>query len=132
MPLPTNRELREMLEYASPYPWRREHGFIRPGRETATWSIAAIEDEGGQIGGDDDIDLLLIAPQLAEEVIRLRDEIDRVKELCLNKCRSAEAAKDPASKEVELYLEGQQVAYYEAYLQLDKALHKEEKNNEHC
>ena len=75
---------------------------------------------------DDDIDLLLIAPQLAEEVIRLREEIDRVKELCLKKCRSAEAAKDPASKEVELYLEGQQVAYYEAYLQLDKALHKEE------
>ena len=126
MPLPANRELQEMLEYASPYPWRREGGFIRPARENATWSIAAIEDEGGQIGGDDDIDLLLIAPQLAEEVIRLRDEIDRVKELCLNKCRSAEAAKDPASKEVELYLEGQQVAYYEAYLQLDKALHKEE------
>ena len=126
MPLPDNHELREMLEYASPYPWRREGGFIRPARENATWSIAAIEDEGGQIGGDDDIDLLLIAPQLAEEVIRLRDEIDRVKELCLNKCRSAEAAKDPASKEVELYLEGQQVAYYEAYLQLDKALHKEE------
>ena len=126
MPLPTSRELREMLEYASPHPWRREGGFIRPARENATWSIAAIEDEGGQIGGDDDIDLLLITPQLAEEVIRLREEIDRVKELCLKKCRSAEAAKDPASKEVELYLEGQQVAYYEAYLQLDKALHKEE------
>ena len=132
MPLPPSCELREMLEYASPYPWRREGGFIRPARENATWSIAAIEDEGGQIGGDDDIDFLLLAPQLAEEVIRLREEIDRVKELCLNKCRSAEAAKDPASKEVELYLEGQQVAYYEAYLQLDKALHKEEKNNEHC
>ena len=64
-----------MLEYASSYPWRREGGFIRPARENATWSIAAIEDEGGQIGGDDDIDLLLIAPQLAEEVIRLREEI---------------------------------------------------------
>ena len=76
MPLPTNRELREMLEYASPYPWRREGGFIRPARENATWSIAAIEDEGGQIGGDDDIDFLLLAPQLAEEVIRLREETD--------------------------------------------------------
>ena len=54
MPLPTSRELREMLEYASPYPWRREGGFIRPARENATWSIAAIEDEGGQIGADDD------------------------------------------------------------------------------
>ena len=74
MPLPDNHELREMLEYASPYPWRREGGFIRPARENATWSIAAIEDEGGQIVGDDDIDLLLLAPQLAEEVIRLREE----------------------------------------------------------
>ena len=73
---------------------------------------------------------IALAPQLAEEVIRLRDEIDRVKELCLNKCRSAEAAKDPASKEVELYLEGQQVAYYEAYLQLDESLHKENKEGD--
>ena len=64
-------------------------------------------------------------PQATEEVARLRDEIDRVKGLCLDKCRSAEAAQDSASKEVEPYLEGQQVAYYEAYLQLDKVLHKE-------
>lgn len=78
MSLPDNDELREMLEHASAYPWKREHGFIRPGRENATWSIAAIEDEDGQIGGDDDIDLMLIAPQLAEEVIRLREEIDEM------------------------------------------------------
>ena len=43
MPLPTNRELREMLEC-------------------------------GHRGGD--VDLMLIAPQLAEEVIRLREEVD--------------------------------------------------------
>ena len=36
MSLPTNRELREMLEYASPYPWRREGGFIRPAPMTDT------------------------------------------------------------------------------------------------
>ena len=94
MPLPTSRELREMLDEATP--------------------------------GSEDFELAALAPQLAEEVIRLRDEIDRVKELCLDKCRSAEAAQDSASKEVELYLEGQQVAYYGAYLQLDKVLHKEQ------
>ena len=84
MPLPTNRELQEMLAYASPYPWKREYGFIRPARENATWSIAAIEDGGEQLGGDDDIDLMLIAPQLAEEVIRLRDEVNRIKQYCLD------------------------------------------------
>lgn len=76
MSLPDNDELREMLEHASAYPWKREHGLIRPARTDIPWSIAAIEDEDGQIGGDDDIDLMLIAPQLAEEVIRLRKEID--------------------------------------------------------
>lgn len=84
MPLPTNRELQEMLVYASPHPWKLEHGFIRPARENATWSIAAIEDGGEQLGGDDDIDLMLIAPQLAEEVIRLRDEVSRTKQYCLD------------------------------------------------
>ena len=75
MSLPDNDELREMLEYASPYPWRHTCGHIRPARTDIPWSIAAIEDEDGQIGGDDDINLMLIAPQLAEEVIRLREEI---------------------------------------------------------
>lgn len=54
MPLPSNDELREMLEYASPYPWRRACGYIRPARPDVSWSIVAIEDEGGQIGADDD------------------------------------------------------------------------------
>ena len=78
MSLPDNDELREMLEYASPYPWKRSCGHIRPARTDIPWSIAAIEDEDGQIGGGDDINLMLIAPQLAEEVIRLRDEIDEM------------------------------------------------------
>ena len=125
MPLPTSRELREMLEYASPYPWRREGGFIRPARENATWSIAAIEDEGGQIGGDDDIDLLLIAPQLAEEVIWLREEIDRVKEFCLDGCRVAEAEEAHTTGEHRAREQGKQAAYYGTYLQITQGQHKE-------
>lgn len=126
MPLPTNRELREMLEYASPYPWRREGGFIRPARENATWSIAAIEDEGGQIGGDDDIDFLLLAPQLAEEVIRLREEIDRLKWYCLDSVQVAEAEARLADGEREkARQEGRAEAYYSTYLQITQGQHKE-------
>ena len=124
MPLPTSREIREMLEYASPYPWRREGGFIRPARENATWSIAAIEDEGGQIGGDDDIDFLLLAPQLAEEVIRLREEIDRVKEFCLDGCRVAEAEEAHTTGEHRAREQGKQAAYYGTYLQITQGQHK--------
>ena len=124
MSLPTSREIREMLEYASPYPWRREGGFIRPARENATWSIAAIEDEGGQIGGDDDIDFLLLAPQLAEEVIRLREEIDRVKEFCLDGCRVAEAEEAHTTGEHRAREQGKQAAYYGTYLQITQGQHK--------
>ena len=128
MPLPTSRELREMLEYASPYPWRREGGFIRPARESATWSIAAIEDEGGQIGGDDDIDFLLLAPQLAEEVIRLREEIDRLKWHCLDSVQVAEAEVRLADGEREkARQEGRAEAYYSTYLQITQGQHKENK-----
>ena len=128
MPLPDNRELREMLEYASPYPWRREGGFIRPARENATWSIAAIEDEGGQIGGDDDIDFLLLAPQLAEEVIRLREEIDRLKWHCLDSVQVAEAEVRLADGEREkARQEGRAEAYYSTYLQITQGRHKENK-----
>ena len=128
MPLPTTRELREILEYASPYPWRRACGFIRPARENATWSIAAIEDEGGQIGGDDDIDLLLLAPQLAEEVIRLREEIDRLKWYCLDSVQVAEAEVRLADDEREkARQEGRAEAYYSTYLQITQGQHKEGK-----
>ena len=127
MPLPTTRELREILEYASPYPWRRACGYIRPARTDSSWSIAAIEDEGGQIGVDDDIDLLLLAPQLAEEVIRLRDEIDRVKEFCLDGCRVAEAEEAHTTGEHRAREQGKQAAYYGTYLQITKEQHKEGK-----
>ena len=116
MPPPDNNELREMLEYASPYPWRREGGFIRPARENATWSIAAIEDEGGQIGGDDDIDLLLLAPQLAEEVIRLREEIAGIKRFCRDGMKVSEAEARLTDHEREkCWREGRWAAYYDVF-----------------
>lgn len=77
MTLPTNRELREMLECASPYPWQKAWRFIIPSDRERDRLLA---DLGGGDGvtspRKEDTDLMLIAPQLAEEVIRLRDEID--------------------------------------------------------
>ena len=125
MPLPTTRELREILEYASPYPWRRACGYIRPARTDSSSSIAAIEDEGGQIGVDDDIDLLLLAPQLAEEVIRLRDEVNRIKQYCLDGCRVAEAEEAHTTGEHKAREQGKQAAYYGTYLQITQGQHKE-------
>lgn len=119
MSLPTSRELREMLTEATPYPWRRACGYIRPARTDISWSIAAIEDEGGQIGGDDDIDLMLIAPQLAEEVIRLREEIDRLKWYCRDSEQVADAETRLADNEREkAWQEGRAEAYYDTYLQI--------------
>ena len=76
MPLPSNDELREMLGYASAYPWQHRAGAIHPNNDDATWVVAIVDNEDGQVCLDDDIDLMLIAPQLAEEVIRLREEVD--------------------------------------------------------
>ena len=76
MPLPSNDELREMLGYASAYPWQHRAGAIHPNNDDATWVVAIVVDEDGQVCLDDDIDLMLLAPQLAEEVIRLREEVD--------------------------------------------------------
>ncbi|WOH94957.1 hypothetical protein [Corynebacterium urealyticum] len=121
MPPPDNNELREMLEHASPYPWRREGGFIRPARENATWSIAAIEDEGGQIGVDDDIDLMLIAPQLAEEVIRLREAIeDEIRSLRAPLCSHM-----PDGDELDAYIQEWEMRDYAAHI-LTRILEGEE------
>lgn len=66
-----------MLEYASPHPWQKEWGFITPSEREPDRLLA---DLGGAYGDvyprKEDTDLMLIAPQLAEEVIRLREEID--------------------------------------------------------
>ena len=126
MSLPTSRELREMIECASPYPWRREWGFIISSDRERDRFLAVL---GGAYGGErprkEDAGLMLIAPQLAEEVIRLREEIDRIKHYCLDGCRIAEAAEDTATGEAKAREQGKQAAYYGTYLQITQEQHKE-------
>lgn len=78
MTLPTSRELREMIERASPHPWQKEWGFITPSNKEPDRLLA---DLGGAYRDvyprKEDTDLMLIAPQLAEEVIRLRKKLAR-------------------------------------------------------
>lgn len=80
MPLPTSRELREMLDEATPAPWQ----FLDPGYITAPTTLAVIDIYSrwvdDEVNRNADFELAALAPQLAEEVIRLREEIDRLKE----------------------------------------------------
>ena len=120
MPLPTNLELREMLRCASPYPWQKEWGFIiaserEPGRVLADlWGAY-----GDRSPRKEDTGLMLIAPQLAEEVVRLREEIDRLKWHCLDSVQVAEAEERLADGEREkARQEGRAEAFYGTYLQI--------------
>lgn len=120
MSLPTNRELREMLRCASPYPWQKEWGFIIPSDKERDRLLA---DLGGGYGGTsprkEDTGLMLIAPQLAEEVVRLREEIDRLKWHCLDSVQVAEAEARLADDEREkARQEGRAEAFYDIYLQI--------------
>jgi len=71
MTLPTNRELRELLTEATPGPWRAD--------EAATCECCThVRASATLVCTPDmtDAPLIALAPQLAEEVIRLRDEIE--------------------------------------------------------
>lgn len=132
MSLPTSRELREMLDEATSYPWQKEWGFIiasdrEPGRVLADlWGAY-----GGVRARKEDIDLMLIAPQLAEEVIRLREEIDRLKWYCLDSMQLSAYEEDRADGETEKARHrGKQGAYYDIYEQMTKALHGENKEGD--
>lgn len=126
MSLPTSRELREMLDEATSYPWQKEWGFIiasdrEPGRVLADlWGAY-----GRVYSRKEDAGLMLIAPQLAEEVIRLREEIDRLKWYCLDGCRVAEAVEAYTTGEHKAREQGKQEAYYSTYLQITQEQHKE-------
>lgn len=120
MPLPTSRELREMLDEATPAPWRAD--------EAATCERCAhVRASATLVCSPDmtDAPLIALAPQLAEEVIRLREEIDRIKHYCLDGCRIAEAAEDTATGEAKAREQGKQAAYYGTYLQITQGQHKE-------
>lgn len=127
MPLPTSRELQEMLECASPHPWQKEWGFITPSEREPDRLLA---DLGGAYGDvyprKEDTDLMLIAPQLAEEVIRLREEIDLLKSRCRDRALIADAEVRLAAGEREkARQEGRAEAYYSTYLQIAQGQHKE-------
>ena len=66
-------------------------------------------------------------PQAAEEVARLRDEIDRLKWYCLDGCRVAEAEEAHTTGEHRAREQGKQAAYYGTYLQITQGQHKENK-----
>lgn len=127
MPLPTNRELREMLECASPYPWRKEWGLIISSDRERDILLAVLSGEyGNAYPRKEDTGLLLIAPQLAEEVIRLREEIDRLKWHCRDSEQVADAETRLADTEREkAWQEGRAEAYYDTYLQITQGQHKE-------
>ena len=132
MPLPTNRELREMIECASPYPWQKEWGLITPSEREPDRLLA---DLGGAYGDlcprKEDTDLMLIAPQLAEEVIRLREEIDRLKRRCRDRALIADAEARLADNEREkAWQRGRAEAYYDTHLQITQGQRKEHKEGD--
>lgn len=90
MPLPTSRELREMLEGATPGPWEFDFANLRWDERPASTVFWVSGDGPLDIAQRDaqsenrdqteqNFTLIALAPQLAEEVIRLREEIDRLK-----------------------------------------------------
>lgn len=123
MPLPTNRELREMLDEATPAPWRAVEASIceRCAHVRASATLVCSADIA-------DASLIALAPQLAEEVIRLREEINRLKWYCLDSVRLAEVNAHLADEERERGRhEGRAETYYDTYLQITQGQHKEDK-----
>ena len=123
MPLPTSSELREMLDEATPAPWRAVEASIceRCAHVRASATLVCSADMA-------DASLIALAPQLAEEVIRLREEIDRLKWHCLDSVQVAEAEVRLADGEREkARQEGRAEAYYSTYLQITQGRHKENK-----
>lgn len=89
MTLPTSRELRELLNKAAPGPWEVEEleqqragcppsiGFWVSGEDARyIASEEVLSEDYDQT--ERDFTLIALAPQLAEEVIRLREEIGRM------------------------------------------------------
>ena len=120
MPLPTSRELREMLDEATPAPWRAVEASIceRCAHVRASATLVCSADMA-------DASLIALAPQLAEEVIRLREEIDRLKWHCLDSVQVAEAEEAHTTGEHKAREQGKQAAYYGTYLQITQGQHKE-------
>ena len=122
MPLPTSSELREMLEEATPGPWRAVEASIceRCAHVRASATLVCSADMA-------DASLIALAPQLAEEVIRLREEIAGIKRFCRDGMKVSEAEARLTDHEREKgWREGRWAAYYDVFHELDKVLHKEQ------
>ena len=137
MPLPTSRELRELLDEATPGPWEFDFTNVRWDERPAStvfWvsgdsPIDIAQREAGSEYSDQterNFTLISLAPQLAEEVIRLREEIDRLKWHCRDSEQVADAETRLADNEREkAWQEGRSEAYYDTYLQITQEQHKE-------
>ena len=111
MTLPTSRELRSLLAEATPAPWRAVEASICEccAHVRASATLVCSADMA-------DASLIALAPQLAEEVVRLREEIDRLKWHCLDSVQVAEAEVRLADGEREkARQEGRAEAYYDTY-----------------
>lgn len=137
MPLPSNDELRKLLTEAAPGPWEVEEleqqwadcppsvGFWVSGEDSRyIASEEVLSEDYDQT--ERDFTLIALAPQLAEEVIRLREEIDRLKWYCRDSEQVADAETRLADNEREkAWQEGRAEAYYDTYLQITQEQHKE-------
>ena len=84
----TTMHLKCLLEQSSPGPWEYDPGDSRDGRyigDSDTWGMCiGVEANGaGSSCSDHDLNLAAAAPELAQEVIRLRDGVEQILEMCL-------------------------------------------------
>lgn len=117
MPLPTNRELREMLDEATPAPWQfLDSGYITDSTTRAVIDIYSrwVDDERNR---NEDFRLAALAPQLAEEVIRLREKLLQLRRHFRDSIQEADAQAGQTDHEREkAWHEGRWEAYYDALL----------------
>ncbi|EOI0552141.1 hypothetical protein ACMF9N_001796 [Campylobacter jejuni] len=132
MPLPSNDELRKLLTEAAPGPWEVEEleqqragcppsiGFWVSGEDARyIASEEVLSEDYNQT--ERDFTLIALAPQLAEEVIRLRDEI----EYAIHSLRAPLCSHMPDGDELDEYLEEWEMRGYAAHI-LTRILEGEE------
>lgn len=89
MPLPSNDELRKLLTEAAPAPWEFEQFDVQWVDRPKAWQFWVSGEDGRDIATaavlseyrdqmERNFTLVALAPQLAEEVIRLREELQKL------------------------------------------------------
>lgn len=136
MSLPSNDELQELIDEALEGPWNlddcsaEEDDTLEPLLRITDCHGATIAEQQWHYTANPQLDpslhLAALAPQLAEEVIRLREEIDRLKSHCRDRALVADAEARLADNEREkAWQRGRAEAYYDTYLQITQGQHKE-------